>query len=139
MPNASTVIISVIDDGMGMTEDVRRRCIEPFYTTKDRPSTVGEGPSMSSGSGMGLALAHGIAQRIGGELRIHSQFGQGTTIELHAPIVAPPATPKTAPSPSMSRRSAASPSSTEHGSGTGDDRNPHVPARSPALPQQRSA
>jgi len=84
-PDRSRVILGVTDNGVGMSEVVKQRCIEPFFTTKDRPAALGVVPSASHGSGMGLALAHSITQKAGGELHIFSQVGHGTTIELHLP------------------------------------------------------
>jgi len=66
--------IEVIDTGVGMDEDTRRRCLEPFYTTK------GE-----RGSGLGLAMVYGMVQRHSAELEIESATGQGTTIRLSFP------------------------------------------------------
>ena len=54
-----------------MSEEVRRRCLEPFFTTK------GE-----RGTGMGLAMVYGMAQRHGAQIEIDSAPGQGTTIRL---------------------------------------------------------
>jgi len=54
-----------------MDEDTRRRCLEPFFTTK------GE-----RGTGLGLAMVYGVVQRHGGELEIDSQPGSGTTVRL---------------------------------------------------------
>jgi len=87
---AAQVVVGVTDDGIGMTEEVKRRSIEPFYTTKERPGTPGEGPSVSTGSGMGLALVSGIARKCGGELRITSKPGEGATIELVVPVASSP-------------------------------------------------
>jgi CheY-like chemotaxis protein len=75
--------IEVTDTGIGMDEDTRRRCLEPFYTTK------GE-----RGSGLGLAMVYGMIQRHSAELEIESATGQGTTIRLSFPaytsaVVAP--------------------------------------------------
>jgi len=71
------VAISVGDTGTGMDEETRRRCLEPFYTTKgDR------------GTGLGLAMVYGTMQRHGGELHIDSQLGQGTTVSLCFPSAA---------------------------------------------------
>ena len=71
------VCVEVIDTGTGMTEEVRRRCLEPFYTTKgDR------------GSGLGLAMVYGTAQRHSAELEIESAPGKGTTMRLIFPGVA---------------------------------------------------
>jgi len=69
------VELAVSDTGMGMDEDTRRRCLEPFFTTK------GE-----RGSGLGLAMVYGIAQRHGAELDIESARGQGTTVRLTFPV-----------------------------------------------------
>jgi signal transduction histidine kinase/ActR/RegA family two-component response regulator len=66
--------IEVTDTGIGMDEDTRRRCLEPFYTTK------GE-----RGSGLGLAMVYGMIQRHSAELEIESATGQGTTIRLSFP------------------------------------------------------
>jgi signal transduction histidine kinase/ActR/RegA family two-component response regulator len=66
--------IEVIDTGVGMDEDTRRRCLEPFYTTK------GE-----RGSGLGLAMVYGMVQRHSAELEIVSATGQGTTVRLSFP------------------------------------------------------
>jgi len=58
-----------------MTEEVRQRCLEPFYSTK------GE-----RGTGLGLAIVYGIVQRHGGSLDIQSEVGKGTTFRLRLPI-----------------------------------------------------
>lgn len=65
------VHIEVSDTGVGMDEDARRRCLEPFFTTK------GE-----RGTGLGLAMVYGAAQRHGAEVEIESAVGVGTTIRL---------------------------------------------------------
>ena len=65
------VIIEVCDTGVGMDEDSRRRCLEPFFTTK------GE-----RGTGLGLAMVYGIAQRHGALLEIDSEPGWGTTVRM---------------------------------------------------------
>jgi signal transduction histidine kinase/ActR/RegA family two-component response regulator len=67
-------VIEVVDTGVGMDEDTRRRCLEPFYTTK------GE-----RGSGLGLAMVYGMIQRHSAELEIESASGQGTTVRLSFP------------------------------------------------------
>ena len=69
------VILEVIDDGVGMSEDVRLHCIEPFFTTKgDR------------GTGLGLAMAFGITNRHRGALEIASELGKGTTVRIRLPM-----------------------------------------------------
>ncbi len=71
---AERVLIEVGDTGIGMDEDTRRRCLEPFYTTK------GE-----RGTGLGLAMVYGMVQRHSAELEIDSVAGQGTTVRLSFP------------------------------------------------------
>ena len=76
--DGSGVRLCVIDNGCGMTEEERRHCIEPFFTTKDRGGGV-------SGTGMGLALVHGVVHGAGGTLEIESTLNHGTTFVLHLP------------------------------------------------------
>jgi signal transduction histidine kinase/ActR/RegA family two-component response regulator len=71
--------VEVIDNGMGMDEDTRRRCVEPFFTTK------GE-----RGTGLGLAMVYGIIQRHAGDIEIDSEKGRGTTMRLVFPAQAAP-------------------------------------------------
>jgi signal transduction histidine kinase len=68
------VLIDVSDTGVGMDEDTRRRCLEPFFTTK------GE-----RGTGLGLAMVYGMIQRHSAELDIESAAGAGTTVRLNFP------------------------------------------------------
>ncbi len=63
--------IEVGDTGVGMDEDTRRRCLEPFFTTK------GE-----RGTGLGLAMVYGMVQRHSAEIDIISALGKGTTVRL---------------------------------------------------------
>ena len=71
---AEHVLVEVTDTGVGMDEDTRRRCLEPFYTTK------GE-----RGTGLGLAMVYGMIQRHSAELEIDSAVGRGTTVRLIFP------------------------------------------------------
>ena len=68
------VCVEVRDSGVGMNEDTRQRCLEPFFTTK------GE-----RGTGLGLAMVYGTVQRHGGDIEIDSAIGQGTTMRLVFP------------------------------------------------------
>jgi signal transduction histidine kinase len=69
------VAIEVEDDGQGMSEDVRRRVLEPFFTTKPT----------GKGTGLGLAMVHGMVTQSGGFVRVRSQVGRGTSVELLFP------------------------------------------------------
>jgi CheY-like chemotaxis protein len=68
---AGRVVVEVSDTGIGMDEETRKRCLEPFFTTK------GE-----RGSGLGLATVYGTAQRHGAEIELESSPGQGTSFRL---------------------------------------------------------
>ena len=74
-PTGPQVCIDVRDTGVGMDEETRRRCLEPFFTTK------GE-----RGTGLGLGMVYGVMQRHGGELDIDSSVGKGTTMTLRFPV-----------------------------------------------------
>jgi CheY-like chemotaxis protein/anti-sigma regulatory factor (Ser/Thr protein kinase) len=69
------VQVEVSDSGIGMSEETRRRCLEPFYTTK------GE-----RGTGLGLAMVYGMVQRHSAGLEIDSELGKGTTLRLIFPV-----------------------------------------------------
>jgi len=73
--SAFQVRLAVSDTGIGMDEDTRARCLEPFFTTK------GE-----RGTGLGLAMVYGMAQRHGATLEIDSKPQMGTTMRLIFPI-----------------------------------------------------
>jgi signal transduction histidine kinase/ActR/RegA family two-component response regulator len=74
---SGAVCAEVRDTGVGMDEDTRRRCVEPFFTTKgDR------------GTGLGLASVYGMVERHSGSLEIESEPGKGTTVRLVFPAVA---------------------------------------------------
>ncbi|MFT4926323.1 MAG: two-component system NtrC family sensor kinase [Phenylobacterium sp.] len=70
-------IITIKDDGCGMSETVLSQIFDPFYTTKD----VGEG------TGLGLSISYGIVQKHNGELTVTSQLGIGTTFTLTLPHI----------------------------------------------------
>ena len=73
-PMGDGVALTVTDTGSGMTESERKRCLEPFFTTK------GE-----RGTGLGLAVVYGIIQRHTGTIEIASECGVGTTFAIHFP------------------------------------------------------
>ncbi|MBN1756067.1 transporter substrate-binding domain-containing protein [bacterium] len=70
--------VSVSDTGTGMSEEVKKNCMKPFYTTKG-----------SKGTGMGLTMVSAIAERHGGRIEIQSEEGQGTTFTLIFPVQPP--------------------------------------------------
>lgn len=69
------VVVEVADTGVGMNQDQRRRCLEPFFTTKGERR-----------SGLGLSSVFGMIQRHKGEMEIESEPGKGTTIRLLFPL-----------------------------------------------------
>jgi len=85
-PASRGVYVEVSDTGIGMDEDTRRRCLEPFFTTK------GE-----RGTGLGLAMVYGMVQRHRAQIEIDSARGQGTTMRLIFPVVETPAAAPAAP------------------------------------------
>lgn len=78
LPPGAYVSISVQDDGPGMSADIMQRIFEPFFTTKP----VGQG------TGLGLAVVHGVMRNHGGAVDVSSQPGQGSCFTLYFP---PPA------------------------------------------------
>lgn len=70
-------IVEISDTGEGMSEEVRRRCFEPFFTTRS-----------DSRTGLGLASAYGIIQRHCGEIQIRSEVGKGSTFTVRLPVCA---------------------------------------------------
>jgi signal transduction histidine kinase/ActR/RegA family two-component response regulator len=92
---ARHVHVEVADTGIGMDEETRRRCLEPFYTTK------GE-----RGTGLGLAMVYGMVQRHSADLDIDSAVGRGTTVRLMFAAADPVTAPVAAGAPlqPLSRR-----------------------------------
>jgi histidine kinase/DNA gyrase B/HSP90-like ATPase len=74
-PAGDYVAVRVSDTGAGMSKDVRSKAFEPFFTTKE----------IGKGSGLGLSQVLGFAKQSGGGVRIQSEAGQGTTIEIFLP------------------------------------------------------
>jgi signal transduction histidine kinase/ActR/RegA family two-component response regulator len=74
-PAEPLVLIEVRDNGMGMDDKTRQRCLEPFFTTKAQ-----------RGTGLGLAMVYGMVQRHEGSVEIESTVGQGTLVRLSLPV-----------------------------------------------------
>jgi len=77
------VVINVIDNGAGMSDDAKAHLFEPFYTTK----------SHERGSGLGLATSYGIVCQSGGRIRVESELGKGTKVQIYLPRVPAPPPP----------------------------------------------
>jgi len=73
-PQGACALIEVVDNGVGMDDETRRRCLEPFFSTKG-----------TRGTGLGLAMVYGVVQRHGAQLEIESERGKGTVVRIEFP------------------------------------------------------
>jgi nitrogen-specific signal transduction histidine kinase len=89
-PPSEQVVLEIADNGAGMTEDVLKHCLEPFFSTK------GE-----KGTGLGLSMVFGIVERHKGALDVQSAWGEGTTITISLPIGVPAAPPASRETPDL--------------------------------------
>ena len=77
LADESAIRLYVCDSGSGMSDEVKQRCMEPFFTTK----------SNTTHSGLGLSLVQLLVQRVGGQVCVESELGRGTTFVLTIPTV----------------------------------------------------
>jgi PAS domain S-box-containing protein len=75
MPEGQYISLCVTDTGTGMTPEVKAKAFDPFFTTKP----------LGQGTGLGLSMIYGFAQQSGGQVRIYSEVGQGTTVCIYLP------------------------------------------------------
>ena len=75
LPPGQYVSLGVSDTGTGMPPDVIAKAFDPFFTTKP----------IGMGTGLGLSMIYGFAKQSGGQVRIHSEVGHGTTVSLYLP------------------------------------------------------
>jgi CheY-like chemotaxis protein len=81
LPRGEYVVINVRDTGVGMAPEVLARAFEPFFTTK----------SVGQGTGLGLSQVYGFVRQSGGQVRITSAHGAGTSIRIYLPAARPDA------------------------------------------------
>lgn len=74
--DAGHVLVEIADNGSGMSEETRQRLFEPFYTTK----------ATGKGTGLGLSIVYGIIEKLGGNIKVASELGEGTVFTFVLPI-----------------------------------------------------
>lgn len=72
--------LTIRDSGCGMAPEVLEHIFDPYFTTRE----------VGKGSGLGLAVVHGIVQSLGGDIKVESKPGQGTTFDIYIPAIEKP-------------------------------------------------
>jgi two-component system, NtrC family, sensor kinase len=72
------VVVDVADNGSGIPQEHLTKIFEPFFTTKP----------VGKGTGLGLSICYGILKKLGGDIRVDSEVGQGTTFHIYVPLQA---------------------------------------------------
>jgi two-component system NtrC family sensor kinase len=75
LESSDRVAVTVSDDGIGIAQEHLERIFEPFFTTKK-----------TSGTGLGLSITYGIVKKLGGEIRVQSEVGEGTSFTVSLPV-----------------------------------------------------
>ncbi len=74
-------MLSISDTGHGIAPDLMKKIFEPYFTTKEK----------GKGTGLGLALIHGIVKEHGGDIKVYSEVGKGATFNICLPLLERPA------------------------------------------------
>ena len=77
LPQGCYAELSISDTGLGIPDEVMKRVFDPYFTTKDP----------GKGTGMGLAVVHGIVKNHGGSIKVESNIGSGTTFTIYMPVI----------------------------------------------------